>query len=295
MSPHHLALLLLVIGNLAASLSDVAVKLIEGGISPFQYIFLRQCFALLLILPFYLKQKQDKRTLKQTPITLIRAHLILLGSGCMVVAITYLPLATANAVFYAAPLLMLPLSVWLLKEQPPLGKILLTGFGFIGVLIVLRPNQFHWAALFALGTATTLALFNILVRRLPSEQTVVTTLWWTTLFSLPLSTLLAAFFWQPIAARELALVFMSAGCILSYNGLAVLAYQKAPAGEIAFAEYSGLVFVTLFGIYWFNEIPDFLSVIGMTMILLPIMLKNAISTRWRLVKKKYDRAQNKAL
>ena len=252
MSPHHLALLLLVIGNLAASLSDVAVKLIEGGISPFQYIFLRQCFALLLILPFYLKQKQDKRTLKQTPITLIRAHLILLGSGCMVVAITYLPLATANAVFYAAPLLMLPLSVWLLKEQPPLGKILLTGFGFIGVLIVLRPTQFHWAALFALGTATTLALFNILVRRLPSEQTVVTTLWWTTLFSLPLSTLLAAFFWQPIAARELALVFMSAGCILSYNGLAVLAYQKAPAGEIAFAEYSGLVFVTLFGIYWFS-------------------------------------------
>ena len=295
MSSHHLALLLLVLGNLAASLSDVAVKLIEGGISPFQYMFLRQCFALLLILPFYLKQKQDKRTLKQTPITLIRAHLILLGSGCMMVAITYLPLATANAVFYAAPLLMLPLSVWLLKEHPPLSKILLTGFGFIGVLIVLRPTQFHWAALFALGTATTLALFNILVRRLPSEQTVVTTLWWTTLFSLPFSTLLAAFYWQPITARELTLVFMSAGCILSYNGLAVLAYQKAPAGEIAFSEYSGLVFVTLFGIYWFNEIPDILSIIGMAMILLPIMLKNAIASRWRLARKKYDRAQDKAL
>ncbi|HHP0481177.1 TPA: DMT family transporter [Vibrio campbellii] len=271
MSLHHLALLLLVIGNLAASLSDVAVKLIEGGISPFQYMFVRQLASLLLILPFYLRQQPDKRTLKQTPITLLRAHLILIGSGCMMVAVTHLPLATANAVFYAAPILMLPLSILFLKEHPPLSKILLTCFGFLGVLVVLRPDHFHWAALFALGTATTLAMFNILVRKLPSEQSVVTTLWWTTLFSLPISAVLAGFYWQPMTGQELVLVIVSAVCILSYNGLAVLAYQKAPAGEIALAEYSGLVFVTLFGIWWFDEIPDWLTAVGILMIVLPLL------------------------
>ncbi|CAH1543514.1 Multidrug transporter [Vibrio jasicida] len=271
MSPHHLALFLLVIGNLAASLSDVAVKLIEGGISPFQYMFMRQLASLLILLPFYLKQNPSKRSLKQAPITLLRAHLILIGSGCMMVAVTYLPLATANAVFYAAPILMLPLSILFLKEHPPLRKVLLTGFGFFGVLVVLRPNHFHWAALFALGTATTLAMFNILVRKLPSEQSVVTTLWWTTLFSLPVSTLLAGVYWQPMTWQELTLVIASAICILSYNGLAVLAYQKAPAGEIALAEYSGLVFVTLFGIWWFDEIPDWLTAVGILMIVLPLL------------------------
>ncbi|MDA0381281.1 DMT family transporter [Vibrio owensii] len=271
MSPHHLALFLLVIGNLAASLSDVAVKLIEGGISPFQYMFVRQLASMLLILPFYLKQKPNKRSLKQAPITILRAHLILIGSGCMMVAVTHLPLATANAVFYAAPILMLPLSVMFLKEHPPLSKILLTCFGFLGVLVVLRPDHFHWAALFALGTATTLAMFNILVRKLPSEQSVVTTLWWTTLFSLPISAVLAGFYWQPITRQELALVVASAVCILSYNGLAVLAYQKAPAAEIALAEYSGLVFVTLFGICWFDEIPDWLTAVGIIMIVLPLL------------------------
>ncbi|KIP78657.1 multidrug transporter [Vibrio harveyi] len=271
MSPHHLALFLLVIGNLAASLSDVAVKLIEGGISPFQYMFVRQLASLLILLPFYLKQNPSKRNLKQVPITLLRAHLILIGSGCMMVAVTYLPLATANAVFYAAPILMLPLSIVFLKEHPPLRKVLLTGFGFFGVLVVLRPNHFHWAALFALGTATTLAMFNILVRKLPSEQSVVTTLWWTTLFSLPVSTLLAGVYWQPMTWQELTLVIASAICILSYNGLAVLAYKKAPAGEIALAEYSGLVFVTLFGIWWFDEIPDWLTAVGILMIVLPLL------------------------
>ncbi|MGR5420650.1 DMT family transporter [Vibrio sp. PNB22_4_1] len=271
MSPHLLALLLLVIGNLAASLSDVAVKLIEGGISPFQYMFVRQLASLLIILPFYLKQKPNKRSLKQAPITLLRAHLILIGSGCMMVAVTHLPLATANAIFYAAPILMLPLSILFLKEHPPLSKILLTCFGFLGVLVVLRPDDFHWAALFALGTAITLAMFNILVRKLPSEQSVVTTLWWTTLFSLPISTILARFYWQPMTWHELAFVIASAVCILSYNGLAVLAYQKAPAGDIALAEYSGLVFVTLFGIWWFDEIPDWLTAIGILVIVLPLL------------------------
>ncbi|TDE21698.1 DMT family transporter [Vibrio owensii] len=278
MSPYHLALFLLVIGNLAASLSDVAVKLIEGGISPFQYMFVRQLASLLLILPFYLKQKPNKRSLKQAPITLLRAHLILIGSGCMMVAVTHLPLATANAVFYAAPILMLPLSILFLNEHPPLSKILLTCFGFLGVLVVLRPDHFHWAALFALGTASTLAIFNILVRKLPSEQSVVTTLWWTTLFSLPISAVLAGFYWQPITWQELALVVASAVCILSYNGLAVLAYQKAPAGEIALAEYSGLVFVTLFGIWWFDEIPDWLTAIGIIMIVLPLLPWNKRKT-----------------
>ncbi|WP_434527745.1 DMT family transporter [Vibrio sp. K4] len=271
MSPHHLALFLLVIGNLAASLSDVAVKLIEGGISPFQYMFVRQLASLLLILPFYFKQQPNKRSLKQAPITILRAHLILIGSGCMMVAVTHLPLATANAVFYAAPILMLPISILFLNEHPPLSKILLTCFGFLGVLVVLRPDHFHWAALFALGTASTLAMFNILVRKLPSEQSVVTTLWWTTLFSLPISAVLAGFYWQPITWQELALVVASAVCILGYNGLAVLAYQKAPAGEIALAEYSGLVFVTLFGVWWFNEIPDWLTAVGIIMIVLPLL------------------------
>ncbi|SUP91994.1 multidrug transporter [Vibrio owensii] len=278
MSPHHLALILLVIGNLAASLSDVAVKLIEGGISPFQYMFVRQLASLLLILPFYIRQQPDKRSLKQAPITILRAHLILIGSGCMMVAVTHLPLATANAVFYAAPILMLPLSILFLNEHPPLSKILLTCFGFLGVLVVLRPDHFHWAALFALGTATTLAMFNILVRKLPSEQSVVTTLWWTTLFSLPISAVLSGFYWQPITWQELALVVASAVCILSYNGLAVLAYQKAPAGEIALAEYSGLVFVTLFGIWWFDEIPDWLTAVGIIMIVLPLLPWNKRKT-----------------
>ncbi|GAK85828.1 metabolite transporter (DMT) superfamily [Vibrio ponticus] len=110
-------MLLLVIGNLAASLSDVAVKLLNGEISSFQYVFMRQLLSVLIILPFWLRQSTRERALTAPTLIGIRALLIMLGSGCMMIAITHLPLATANAVFYAAPLIMLPLSVWCLKKS----------------------------------------------------------------------------------------------------------------------------------------------------------------------------------
>jgi drug/metabolite transporter (DMT)-like permease len=141
------------------------------------------------------------------------------------------------------------------------------------VLIVLRPQNFHWAAGFALVTAFTLALFNILAKRIPKEQTVITTLMWTSLFSLPIAAILASINWQPMTWVQLGWIALSALLVLSYNGLAVIAYQRAAANQIALAEYSGLLFVVLFGVMWFDEIPDMLTWVGIGMIVLPLIPK----------------------
>ncbi|GIA85985.1 DMT family transporter [Vibrio cholerae] len=282
MNPVALAVWLLVLGNLAASLSDVAVKMLQGEVVPFQYMFLRQLFAFAFIWPVWRKQPKVLRQLHDPKVTLIRAHLVLLGAGCMVVAISYLPLATANAVFYAAPLLMLPLSILFLKERPSRSKVIATVTGFLGVLIVLRPSQFHWAALFALGTACSLALFNLLARTIPERQPVVTTLMWTTLFSLPISGLLAAAYWQPLSLSQWLWIAASSGLILLYNGLAVAAYQKAPASQIALAEYSGLIFVAAFGAFWFAEMLDALTWLGIGMIILPLLPSAWLAKWWGL-------------
>lgn len=275
MNSYPLALGLLVLGNLAASLSDVAVKLLDGQVAPFQYILLRQLLSLLVLVPLWWRQPAVQRRLYQPGITIIRAHLVLFGSACTLVALSYLPLASANALFYAAPLLMLPLSVFLLGERPGKTKTAATMLGFIGVVIVLRPSQFHWAAWFGLGTALTVALFNILARKLPQQQTVLTTLMWTCLFSLPLAIVLAVWQWQPLEAQAVGWIAVSALLILLYNALAVAAYRQAPASQIALAEYSGLIFVALFGLYWFNEQPDQLTWLGIGMIILPLAPKVA--------------------
>ncbi|OHU90571.1 MULTISPECIES: DMT family transporter [Pseudoalteromonas] len=266
------AITFLVAGNLSASLSDVAVKLLSGGISPFQYMFVRQLLCVLLLLPFWLKAPVNKRQLGSIKVTLFRSHLMLAGSGLLMVALTYLPLATANAVFYTAPLIMLPLSIWLLGEKTTSGKVVATLIGFIGVMVILRPSQFHWAAIFALGCAFTLALYNILVKKLPRREPVFITLFWTSLLSLPFAGLLSAFFWQPLSYFELVLVAASAFFTMGYHASAVSAYKRAVTSHIALAEYSGLIFVSLFGVVWFEEYPDGLTLVGILLIVLPMIL-----------------------
>ncbi len=273
---YHTAIALLVVGNCLAALSDVAVKLLEGGITPFQYVFIRQVTSALIILPFWLHQPRDRRVLGNPKATLFRAHLILIGSGSMMLALTYLPLATANAVVYAAPLIMLPLSVIMLAESPARAKVMMTIVGFIGVLIVLRPSEFHWASLCALVTATTLAIFNIMARKIPSQQSVVTTLFWTSLLSIPVASIGAGLTWHSVSLHEYGLVAIAAALILLYNGLAVVAYKKVKPADIAMSEYSGLAFVTVIGIIWFDEIPSLITAIGILLIVIPLLPRDKI-------------------
>jgi len=265
------AILLLILANLLASLSDVSLKVLNGEVPTFQYVFIRQVISLLFIAPLWLRLPKQKYKDGFDQITFWRAQFIVGGSACAMVAITHLTLATANAMFYVAPLMMLPMSILILKETPPISKYIATGIGFIGVLIVLRPEQFHWAAIIALGSALTLAFCNVFIRRIPTGQHLISTLFWTTIMTLPLALLLSLFNWQAISMVNILWIVAINIFVLGYHALVVIAYKKADVSHIALAEYSGLAFVTVFGIIWFNEIPDILTALGIILIVLPMM------------------------
>ncbi|MDN2481614.1 DMT family transporter [Vibrio astriarenae] len=265
------AILLLVFANLLASFSDVSLKVLNGEVPTFQYVFIRQLLSVLLLLPFWLKLPRETRMQGGCRINFLRAQFILVGSGCAMIAITHLTLATANAMFYVGPILMLPLSVVLLKERPNRGKIIATLIGFLGVLIVLRPEHFHWAAIAGLGSALAMGVGNILIKRLSDDQHIISTLFWTSIMTLPLALAFALPQWAEIEWRHVGWIMAINLFVLGYHALVVIAYKKAPASQIALAEYSGLVFVTLFGVMWFDEIPDVLTLIGIALIVVPMM------------------------
>ncbi len=270
------AIFLLVAANLLASLSDVSLKILNGEVPTFQYVFIRQTISLLLLLPFWLRMDKSEWKKGCDWITFWRAQLILLGSACAMVAITHLPLATANAMFYVGPLLVLPLAFIFLGERPAASKVFATFLGFVGVLIVLRPEQFHWAAIIALGSALSMGVGNILIRKVPADQSLISTLFWTTLMTVPFAFALAYWEWAPITLRHVSWIVAINLFVLSYHALVVKAFQQAPASQIALAEYSGLAFVTFFGVIWFDEIPDLFTVLGILLIIIPMM-----PIRWR--------------
>lgn len=165
------AMLLLVVGNLLAIISDIIIKWASGDIALFQFVAMRLVITLGLLLPF-LGLVDRGRLFAGARVHLVRAHVGLFGIVCMVIALGSLPLATANAIFYAAPVLVLLLSLLFFGERFRPARLFTVLAGFAGVLVILRPVDFSLGALAAVGLAVALAVTAILVRKLPAGQSV---------------------------------------------------------------------------------------------------------------------------
>ena len=265
------AIVLLVIGNAMAIVSDVFVKLIGTEAPVFQFIFIRSLLTLLLLAPFMGKVSRDLLT-AGIGVHLLRSHMHLLGVFCMVLALTNLPLATANAVFYVAPVMVMLLSVLLFRDRLSLLSVLAVVSGFSGIIVILRPTEFDWTALSALGAAAALAVGAIMVRLLPARQTTVHKLFLNYLLLLPASALLM---WREGAAPDPAIVVSAAGSalfILGYNTSVLLAYRSVAASRVTSAEYTGLIWAVAVGWLWFGEVPDAWFALGSAMIVIPLVM-----------------------
>ncbi|WP_152205673.1 DMT family transporter [Marinobacter changyiensis] len=265
------AILLLVIGNAMAIISDVFIKLLEPGAPIFQFAFLRCVITLLLLLPLA-GQLNRKHLFSGLKVHAVRAHIHLAGILCMIVALANLPLATANAIFYAAPILVMVLSTIVFREKLTPLSVVAVFSGFAGIVVILRPVEFNWAAIAALAAALTLAINAVMVRKLPKEQTTVHKLLLNYLLIIPAAGALAI--WEGAAWDSSILISAvgSAVFLLGYNITVLLAYKQVDANQVTSAEYTGLIWAVGIGWIWFSEVPDLWFAVGSAMIVVPLIL-----------------------
>lgn len=265
------AILLLVLGNAMALASDVFIKLLEPNTPIFQFVLLRSLLTLLCLTPF-LGALDTRRPFRGLGMYILRGHIHLMGVTCMVVSLTTLPLATANAIFYAAPVLVMVLSVVFFRDRLAGLDAVAVISGFTGIIVILQPVTINWMALSALGTAFSLALNALLVKKLPAEQGMVHKLFLNYLVVLPAAGVLTWWEgadWQPDMLFSAA---CSAVFILGYNMTVLLAYHRVEASRVTSAEYTGLIWAILFGWVLFGETPDVWFLIGSAMIIGPLLL-----------------------
>lgn len=264
------AIVLLIIGNNIAIFSDALIKGLPEDVAVYQFVLFRQLSAIILLIPFCTFSNKEY-FLTGLKWHIVRGHIWLLGAVFMVFALGALPLATVNAIFYTAPIIMLILAMLFFKENVTFSSVLVAFLGFIGVLIIVKPSHFNWAVLAALVVALTMALNNLLIKKLPSHHNVFQTLLLTSLVSTPVAFGLViwegkAWNWSP-----LILAFGSNIFILTYAGICVWVYRYVEANKIAGAEYTGLIGAITIGIFWFNESPSSTMYLGVALIVLPLI------------------------
>ncbi len=274
------AMVLLVFGNLLAIFSDTVIKWASDDIALFQFVAMRLVCTLVLLLPL-LGLVDRHRLTDGWRVHLLRAHIGLFGIVCMVVALGNLELATANAIFYAAPVLVMVFGVVFCGERLRRASAVSVLCGMAGVLVILRPGEISPAGFSALGLAVALAIGALLVRKLPRDQSVVHSLLLNYLFALPVAMALA--FWEGALLdwSMLGAAFGSALFILGYNMTVILAYRNVAANQVTAAEYTGIVWAFVIGWALFAEIPDVWVWIGSVLIVGPLLAQGLLARAGR--------------
>jgi drug/metabolite transporter (DMT)-like permease len=176
-----------------------------------------------------------------------------------------MPLSTAYAITFVAPMLVTAMAGPLLGERVGPGRWVAILVGLVGVLVILRPTGQGMATLGGLAillAAICYAASAITVRLLAQRDSIQSmVLWFIVLLSLGAG-LMAAPGWLPLQTSDLW-VIAGVGVSGSLAQVALTeAFRRGEASLIAPFEYSALVWGVCLDLALWHVLPDGVSWIG---------------------------------
>jgi len=206
---------------------------------------------------------------RQPWMQLARGGLLVSSSLCFMTALKYMPLADATALNYTTPTIVIVLAVVFLRERMTRARVAFLVAGVVGMLLIVRPGAdlFNGAAVYALASAMTYAIYQITTRMLAGEDPRVT-LFYPALVGSLLMTFVWPWFGSEIDVSWTDVALLATTGVLGTIGhfLFILAFQRAPASALTPFTYIQLVFATLVGWMFNNHFPGPYSLIGMAVI-----------------------------
>jgi drug/metabolite transporter (DMT)-like permease len=284
-----LAVLAIIIANLAFSLSDAAIKLISADFVLWQILVTRSIIAIPLLIAIILLQfGLTSLAPRHFGWVALRSLTITLSLVAYASSLPYLALGIAAVTLYTLPIFITLFAALFIGDRIGLigwGSILL---GFVGVALILKPtpDSFNRYALLPLIAAILYALTAILTRtKCREENPLVLSLGAN--FSLIaiglLATLLIAMFggstdevqaasflfgeWSTMGTVEwLTMALLAAATIIASVGAAI-AYQVGPSATVATFDFTYVGFAALWGFLFFAEVLDGVTLTGMALII----------------------------
>ncbi|MEM9320530.1 MAG: DMT family transporter [Pseudomonadota bacterium] len=270
------AALAIVVSVAALSLGDALIKATGLRLPVWQMFILRS--ALVLPVLYWLARRRRPVAPAAAFGVILRSLLLVAMWLSYYAALPLMPLSLAAAVYYTGPLLIVLFAAIVARHWPSLRALVAIGGGFVGVLLIIRPDAtgFDIVTLLPLVSAILYAMAMVLTStRLAQEDPFVLAL------SLNLGFILAgtvmgvfsgpngAVILAPWQMMDLSLWLTIAGLALSIligSVGAAIAYQNGPPSTIASFDYCYLVFSLIWGSLFFAEMPDVLALIGIVVI-----------------------------
>jgi drug/metabolite transporter (DMT)-like permease len=273
-------ILLMCAGVSSFPFMNAAVKLLAAHYPSAQITWARFTGHLIVMLLVFLPRYRWTLLRTRRPAVQVTRSLLMLASNLLfVMAIGRVPLATASAIGFTAPLIVTALSVPLLGESVGWRRWSAVLVGFAGALTVIRPGSGFAdpSVLLLLLSALAYALYQIATRWVGRYDNAATGIIFAALFGSLAMSLAMPFVW--VAPRT----WLDGGlfCCLGLLGgfghyLVIRAFQHGAAAVIAPLGYVELVGTTVLGYLIFANFPDLWTWIGAGMI-----IASGIYIAWR--------------
>ncbi len=250
-----------------AGLAALVKACAERGAPVLEIIFFRNAFAFVPVL-LYISRTSCLSILKTSRPGghATRATVGLVGMVCGFTAVSMLPLTESTALSFAAPLFMTALSAPILKERVGIHRWGAVIVGFIGVLIMIRPDPNHMATLgtvFGLAGALGAAGAMIAIREIGRTEPGPTIVFYFTLAGMLLGLASLPFGGWVIPDMTTLVMLVCTGLVGGTGQLLLTeALRRAPVAVVAPFDYTQLIWACILGYAFWDEIPRTATVIG---------------------------------
>ncbi len=270
------------------AVQDSLMKYIYSSVALYEVYLFRTIVSFTLII-IYLKILKKPIVFKThyPLLTFCRVILFFFGFSSFYISLTIMPLATATALFFVTPFLITIFAKFILKDQIGPRRWIAVIVGFIGVYIILNPNfdDFDYFSLSPILCAFCYALSMIIIKKTSKKDSVYQQMFQFYIGAMIISIIFYFFigdgrydtidnpaaqfiFREWFSNLEFSLIYM---IILGFTAAAAFllifsAYRIASPAVVSPFEYSILVWSTLSGWIFFNEVPKINTLIGMCLI-----------------------------
>ncbi|MDA7604936.1 DMT family transporter [Candidatus Pelagibacter sp.] len=265
------AIIFSLLGWMFLPVMDGFAKYLSDDLPILQITWARYFFTVAFVFPIMLFFYKKQLVWSNKPKLQIFRGLILLSANiCFFYAISVISLAKALTLAFIAPLIVTAFSPILLGEKVGFRRWTAVAVGFIGSLIVIRPGflEFNLASMAALATGFFYGFYLIITRKLSTSDNPLLTLLITGMVGALLVSLIIPFYWVKPTLNQWSLmagigVFACIGHLFL-----ILSLKYADASKLAPLGYTEIIPNVIIGYYFFNELPDNWTYLGLFIIVL---------------------------
>lgn len=282
-----LAVTLTLITVVLFGVQDAISKVLVQTYSPFQITMMRywgfSVFALVLVL----RQAPLRQALQSRAKgwQLARGALLMGDIWLFALALRTVPLGELQAIAMVYPLLVTLFAVPLLGEKVGMFRLAAVLVGFGGALVVIRPGGvvLDWGVAAGIASATLYAIYIVITRKVSRVDSAATSLAYTAVVGVVLSSAVGVFFWQSMGWTDLLMVLVIVGTTCAGHGLMVFALSMAPASVLQPFNYFALPWAVTLSALVFGHWIDPISLFGAGIIVAAGLVVMARERRRRAV------------